>query len=130
MTAMGSGKKTTMDTWLKALDTMLETQGIGGLTEYADDGSLILFVRDGATVDGEPSGREWSFRAGTPDDVAREVRRIADDAMAPATVVIGMLDDGVDIDTAYHRMCTVRDGLRTVANLSDDCTKMLAVTEN
>ncbi|PLS29217.1 hypothetical protein [Bifidobacterium parmae] len=117
-----------MSTRLKALDTMLEMQGIGGLTEYMDDGSLILFIRDSATVDGEQSGREWSFRAETLDDVAREVRHIADDVMEPTAIVTGMLDDGVDIDTAHHRMCTVRDGLHEGAAMADDLAKALAVT--
>lgn len=81
-------------------------------------------------MDGEPSGREWSFHAETLDDVAREVRSIANDVMNPTAIVTDMLNDGMDIDTAYRRMCTVRDGLRSAVNLSDDCNKMLAVTEN
>ncbi|KFI95700.1 hypothetical protein [Bifidobacterium stellenboschense] len=78
-------------------------------------------------MDGEPSGREWSFRAETLDDVARETHRIADDVMDPTAVVTGMLNDGVDIDTAYHRMCTVRDGLRETSAMADRLAKMLAV---
>lgn len=106
------------DNQLETFDGMLRERGIGDISQSTGVGR-VLWILDGAVVDGEPCGREFQIEADSMTRVRDACKRLYEHFDATDDVR-AMLADGELIDRAYGRMNAVRDGLRRAYLLADE----------
>ncbi|NEG55444.1 hypothetical protein [Bifidobacterium platyrrhinorum] len=97
------------DEQLAMLDGMLRERRIGTIEKTGD--GCVLWILDDWIVDGEPTGREFSFQVDSLEQVRDECNRLHEYGFNAEDDVKAMLADGESIDSAYLRMVSVRMGL-------------------